>query len=267
MQNDASLPASKRRNYKHAVDGLLRMAREEGVSSFFRGVWPNSARGVLMTASQLASYDTFKSLLLSIKSLGLKDDLTTHFSASFLAGFVATTVCSPVDVIKTRVMSAKERQGIASLLVNIYRKEGVSWCFKGWLPVRKELLIAVYKLSVNADPPYNSPSSASGRIQLRHSCSSSNTRSFTGIISTTGTNCISKIILFGYLSASTLQHLDVSEGSTPHLSTSSYHAFILLRSVRRRATSQILDESNTEIGRKRRARYPGSALRLRDFCA
>ncbi|KAI7560708.1 hypothetical protein KC317_g9554, partial [Hortaea werneckii] len=64
MQNDASLPPAERRNYKHAAEGLVRMAREEGFGSLFRGVWPNSTRAVLMTASQLASYDIFKKELL-----------------------------------------------------------------------------------------------------------------------------------------------------------------------------------------------------------
>ncbi|KAJ1299928.1 hypothetical protein OPQ81_005369 [Rhizoctonia solani] len=64
MQHDAALPPEKRRNYKHALDGMLRMAREEGLMSWFRGVLPNSLRAAAMTASQLASYDTFKKLLI-----------------------------------------------------------------------------------------------------------------------------------------------------------------------------------------------------------
>ena len=88
-----------------------------------------------MTASQLASYDSFKRLLL--EKLGMDDGLTVHFSASLLAGLVATTLCSPVDVIKTRVMSAKEKEGVFTLLARIYAKEGVTWCFKGWLPVSR----------------------------------------------------------------------------------------------------------------------------------
>ena len=51
-----------------------------------------------------------------------------------MAGFVATTVCSPVDVIKTRVMSAKEKAGIWQLLSNIVKNEGFTWVFKGWVP-------------------------------------------------------------------------------------------------------------------------------------
>jgi dicarboxylate transporter 10 len=132
MQNDASLPVEQRRNYKHAIDGLARMVKDEGVRSLFRGVWPNSIRAVLMTASQLASYDVFKAQLLQRTSLG--DDLTTHFTASIMAGFVATTVCSPVDVIKTRVMSAKTQEGVVSLIKNITAKEGLGWVFKGWVP-------------------------------------------------------------------------------------------------------------------------------------
>ena len=132
MQHDAALPVAERRNYANAVDGIVRMAREEGWRSLFRGVWPNSLRAVLMTASQLASYDGFKRLL--VTKTPLEDSLTTHFSASFLAGFVATTVCSPVDVIKTRIMSAKESQSLLRLLTDIYRAEGVRWVFKGWVP-------------------------------------------------------------------------------------------------------------------------------------
>lgn len=133
MQSDMALPPDKRRNYKHAFDGLVQMIRAEGPGSLFRGVWPNSMRAVLMTASQLASYDAFKKLC--IEKAGMSDNKTTHFTASFLAGFVATTVCSPVDVIKTRIMSASEKTGgVVYLLRDIYRNEGVSWMFRGWVP-------------------------------------------------------------------------------------------------------------------------------------
>jgi dicarboxylate transporter 10 len=132
MQHDAALPKAERRNYKNAIDGLVRMTREEGWKSLFRGVWPNSMRAVLMTASQLASYDGFKQVL--IKETSLEDGLTTHFLASFLAGFVATTICSPVDVIKTRIMSASGNQGIATILAHVYKAEGIVWMFRGWVP-------------------------------------------------------------------------------------------------------------------------------------
>jgi dicarboxylate transporter 10 len=132
MQHDAALPQAERRNYKNAIDGLVRMVREEGGKSLWKGVWPNSMRAVLMTASQLASYDGFKRVLLSHTSL--TDNLTTHLTASLLAGFVATTICSPVDVIKTRIMSATESKSIMILMKDIYKAEGLRWMFRGWVP-------------------------------------------------------------------------------------------------------------------------------------
>ncbi|KAL4893181.1 mitochondrial carrier domain-containing protein [Aspergillus ambiguus] len=135
MQSDAALPPEQRRNYRHAFHGLVQMTRTEGPASLFRGVWPNSTRAILMTSSQLASYDSFKRICM--ENLGMSDNLTTHFTASFMAGFVATTVCSPVDVIKTRVMSAAPAEGgqsILGLLGDISRKEGFGWAFRGWVP-------------------------------------------------------------------------------------------------------------------------------------
>lgn len=87
-----SLPPDQRRNYKNALDGLIRLIREEGSSALTRGLLANTSRGVLMTAGQLASYDEFKNLILKTKLMG--DNLATHFTASFMAGFVATTMYS-----------------------------------------------------------------------------------------------------------------------------------------------------------------------------
>ncbi|KAI0137253.1 putative mitochondrial dicarboxylate protein [Xylariales sp. AK1849] len=134
MQQDRALPANQQRHYKHGLDGMFRMLRQEGAASWFRGVWPNSVRAALMNASQLASYDTFKGWLMVHTPMG--DTTATHFAASFMAGFVATTVCSPVDVIKSRVMSASGKQagGMVGLLRDITAKEGMGWMFKGWVP-------------------------------------------------------------------------------------------------------------------------------------
>ncbi|KAF2966503.1 hypothetical protein GQX73_g7047 [Xylaria multiplex] len=133
MQQEAVLPESHKRHYRNGLDGMIKMARTEGLySSWFRGVWPNATRAALMNASQLASYDTIKVALMTYTPLG--DTTTTHFASSLAAGFVATTICSPVDVIKSRVMSSHTTKGLVSFIAEIYAKEGVSWMFKGWVP-------------------------------------------------------------------------------------------------------------------------------------
>ena len=139
MQSDFAKAPSERRNYNNALNGLIRMIREEGLASIMRGVSANSSRALLMTASQLASYDAFKSMLLSPAAHAtlhykFKDNTFTHFTASLAAGFVATTICSPVDVIKTRIMSAGEKSSLADILKQAVRKEGYLWIFRGWVP-------------------------------------------------------------------------------------------------------------------------------------
>ncbi|KAJ1666127.1 hypothetical protein IW140_001846 [Coemansia sp. RSA 1813] len=135
LQNDGSLPVEKRRNYKNAFDGLIRIAREEGGGGLFKGAIPNVSRAMLMTGAQLCSYDAFKQLLLSTPYFS--DGLPLHFSASFLAGFVATTITSPFDVVKTRIMNAGPASPYKNLLqamAVIAKEEGPLALYKGWTP-------------------------------------------------------------------------------------------------------------------------------------
>ena len=41
MQNDGKLPLEKQRKYRHALDGMTRIVREEGLSALYRGVSAN----------------------------------------------------------------------------------------------------------------------------------------------------------------------------------------------------------------------------------
>ncbi|KAJ2510403.1 hypothetical protein GGI11_005500 [Coemansia sp. RSA 2049] len=142
LQNDGALAVEKRRNYRNAFDGLIRIARDEGAGGLFKGVAPNVSRAMLMTGSQLCSYDAFKQLLLA--SPYFSDGLALHFSASFLAGFVATTISSPFDVVKTRIMNAGPaagaavaggpRRGLLQAMATIAREEGPLALYKGWTP-------------------------------------------------------------------------------------------------------------------------------------
>lgn len=136
MQNDSALEPHLRRNYRNAFDGVWKIYRHEGgVKTLLTGWKPNMVRGVLMTASQVVTYDIFKNYL--VTSLNFDPaNKTTHFSASLLAGLVATTICSPADVIKTRIMNASKAENKSSIeiLMTALRTEGPSFMFRGWLP-------------------------------------------------------------------------------------------------------------------------------------
>ncbi|PVH70626.1 MC family mitochondrial carrier protein [Cadophora sp. DSE1049] len=132
MQSDAVKPLASQRNYRNVIEGLLRMVREEGLRNLFRGVGPNASRACAMTTSQLASYDLFKELF--IKRLSMADNAGTYLAASVSASLIATTVCSPMDVIKTRVMSGSRQISVTALLSKAVRDEGWLWVFRGWVP-------------------------------------------------------------------------------------------------------------------------------------
>ncbi|GAA6031010.1 hypothetical protein JCM8097_003959 [Rhodosporidiobolus ruineniae] len=132
MTADAGRPVEKRLGYKHCFDGVFRIVKEEGGAALFRGVGPNVARAMLMNASQLATYDIFKNLILSTGLIG--DGLGLYFASSFMAGTVATTICAPFDVIKTRMMNASGSASVMSVISHSFKTEGARWMFKGWTP-------------------------------------------------------------------------------------------------------------------------------------
>lgn len=83
MQNDGQLPPELRRNYKNAIDGMFRICREEGPQVLLRGLEYSTNRAVLMTVSQMTSYDVFKDMF--VGGFQCHDGLMTHFASSVLA--------------------------------------------------------------------------------------------------------------------------------------------------------------------------------------
>lgn len=64
-----------------------------------------------------------------------KDDPKTHFTASLIAGAMATLLTQPLDVLKTRVMNSKpgEFSGLWAVVVHT-AKVGPMGFFKGFIP-------------------------------------------------------------------------------------------------------------------------------------
>ncbi|PAV79116.1 hypothetical protein WR25_03198 [Diploscapter pachys] len=133
MQNDMKVPLAERRNYKHALDGLVRISREEGMSKLFNGATMATSRAILMTIGQLSFYDQIKQML--IQSGYAKDNLATHFFSSFCAATIATAITQPLDVMKTRMMNASPGQFSGIMGCFVYTaKLGPMGFFKGFIP-------------------------------------------------------------------------------------------------------------------------------------
>uniref|UniRef100_A0A8D8UZK5 Mitochondrial dicarboxylate carrier n=1 Tax=Cacopsylla melanoneura TaxID=428564 RepID=A0A8D8UZK5_9HEMI len=133
MQNDIKLPPEQRRNYKHAIDGMYRVFKEEGFRRLYAGASTATSRAVLMTVGQLSFYDQVKLGLLNTPYF--EDNTTTHFLSSLTAGAIATTMTQPLDVLKTRAMNATPGQFTSMwALVTYTAKLGPAGFFKGYVP-------------------------------------------------------------------------------------------------------------------------------------
>jgi len=137
MTSDLVRPPEQRYGYGNGIRGLFSIIREEGVKGLSRGIGTNVTRAILMNASQVGSYDFFKTWLLAnpvpLTDHQMREGLFLHVVASTLAGTVATTVCSPADVVRSRVMASTDK-GPLEVIIGSVRQEGVRFLFKGWTP-------------------------------------------------------------------------------------------------------------------------------------
>ncbi|XP_005877832.1 PREDICTED: mitochondrial brown fat uncoupling protein 1 isoform X1 [Myotis brandtii] len=106
----------------------------EGLSGLWKGTTPNLARNVTINCTELVAYDIMKDTL--VKNEILADDLPCHFMSAVFAGFCATLLSSPMDVVKTRFVNSTPGQykSAHNCAMTMFIKEGPSAFFKGLLP-------------------------------------------------------------------------------------------------------------------------------------
>lgn len=138
MSNDASLPEAQRRNYKGVLDCASRIAREEGVAAFWRGSTPFVTRACLVGATQVATYDQFKTIY---GGLGIKGNANVVCS-SFTAGLIYSIITMPFESAKNRMASQKPDpetgklpyRGTIQTIQTVAAKEGAMTLYNGFLP-------------------------------------------------------------------------------------------------------------------------------------
>lgn len=105
--------------------------KKEGFNGFYRGIQPNIFRNICVNIGEMASYDQFKQLFLQYTSI--KDGIGLHFICGFMAGFVATVIASPADVVKTRLMSSPDSySGVVNAFTRMMAEEGPKAFYKGF---------------------------------------------------------------------------------------------------------------------------------------
>ena len=138
MTADGRLPPEKQRGYKNVFNALVRITGEEGVGALWRGCGPTVVRAMVVNGAELGTYSQAKQFLL--ETAYFQDNITCHFVASTLSGFVTAVVSMPADIAKTRVQNMRtingvpEYSGAIDVLRTAIRKEGFFSLWKGFTP-------------------------------------------------------------------------------------------------------------------------------------
>lgn len=118
--------------YTGVGQAFLKIYREEGILSFWKGNGVNVIRVAPYAAAQLSSNDVYKKMLADDNGrLGLKERLT----AGALAGMTGTAITHPLDTIRLRLALPNHGyRGMTNAFVTVARHEGVGALYKGLLP-------------------------------------------------------------------------------------------------------------------------------------
>ena len=100
ISNDKALPVESRRNYKSVFDAAVRIAKTEGIATFWRGSAPFVNRAMLVGATQVGTYDQFKEMY---ANAGVPKGIPNVFCASMTAGLIYSLITMPFEAVKNRM--------------------------------------------------------------------------------------------------------------------------------------------------------------------
>lgn len=119
--------------YSSALQAYRIIAKEEGLRGLWTGYMPNLARNSIMNCVELVGYDVSKETLVNY---GFNPDgVQTHLIGGLSAGFMATVIANPLDVMKNRLMADSTGQfsGMLQCGTATMRAEGPLAFYKGFI--------------------------------------------------------------------------------------------------------------------------------------
>uniref|UniRef100_P55916-3 Isoform 3 of Putative mitochondrial transporter UCP3 n=2 Tax=Homo sapiens TaxID=9606 RepID=P55916-3 len=118
--------------YRGVLGTILTMVRTEGPCSPYNGLVAGLQRQMSFASIRIGLYDSVKQVYTPKGA----DNFPCHFVSAFGAGFCATVVASPVDVVKTRYMNSPPGQYFSPLdcMIKMVAQEGPTAFYKGFTP-------------------------------------------------------------------------------------------------------------------------------------
>ena len=141
LSNDATLEPERRRNYKGVADTAVRIVKEEGIATFWRGSNPFVIRAMMVGVFQVATLDQFKGLFCDLFGQE-KDSISNVFCSAMASGLIYSLATMPLEATKNRMAAQKKDPvtgkvpytGTFQTLSLVSRQEGFLALYKGYLP-------------------------------------------------------------------------------------------------------------------------------------
>ncbi|KAJ3306191.1 hypothetical protein HDU76_004888 [Blyttiomyces sp. JEL0837] len=138
MESHPDVISGKIKPYTGIMDCVSRVAKEQGVLSFWRGNLVNILRYAPQQGSALAFNDAINNLFPKYDSKKqFWESLAVKLFSGGLAGGIANTICYPFDFARTRLASdlksgTGQFNGIWDCLATTFRKQGITGIYTGW---------------------------------------------------------------------------------------------------------------------------------------
>lgn len=125
---------NNKRRYKNTLDAYKQIINNEGLKGFYRGLSINILRNSCINAAELVSYDKVKISLLKYFKFDPNSKIL-HMSCGSFAGFIAVSVFSTFDVLKTRIINdnSNKYKSIYDCFKKSLLNEGFKVFYSGYL--------------------------------------------------------------------------------------------------------------------------------------
>jgi len=140
LQTQAVAAGMSSNKYGGVVGTLRTVVQEEGVKMLWRGNATNCIRIMPYAALQFWSYDFYKGLIM--QNFAKEFGVLQRFEAGAMAGITAASVTYPLDLIRIRLATNRDRAvaGFSSQARSIIREGGsVFALYKGFIPTLTSL--------------------------------------------------------------------------------------------------------------------------------
>ena len=118
--------------YPNALAGFKTLISTEGPRGFYKGYTATISRDVPWNALSFMFFAQAKQLF--TKMTGEKPSTEQNLALGAFSGMLAAVIMTPVDVVKTRLMTGDATGGIVGTFSSIIKDEGAATLMKGVVP-------------------------------------------------------------------------------------------------------------------------------------